>query len=341
MKKFIQISISLSLLVFLFSFDFLDIDTLQSMVKQPFNIFIAMVSIFLILVLTAVRWRLTCRSQNVKPKFQNLLSLVCMSNIAALTLPGGIIAGDAVRATLTFSTDKKKRDVLLSAIIFDRLYSLLILFCLTSCLLTFYIDSIFNNSILKYFLLNIYLLTFVFFIILYLLKNGKFIERLGFLASRLSSFSWIEKIKSRPFGKFGLQTVLRNTSSIFLIFLKDGALIVKNCFIIILGYSLNIVAMTAIFTISNHEILDIIAIASAALSSWCISLVILTPGGLGAGEISFSYFLLEFNAKEMFVKEAIDVFFLHRLIFLAGSFLLWFCNHIVLQFLEFQEKKSI
>jgi uncharacterized membrane protein YbhN (UPF0104 family) len=204
--------------------------------------------------------------------------------------------------------------------------SLLALFILTSLLLAIQAKTIMENLMMILFSLNIFLITLVLFLsIFFILKKRN-------LRFKILVYSMVSKMREKILPKFGprahsnfdsLTNLISRSKNTLRSLTQKKHLLAKNCILSGIGFLLHALALLFLFNSGPLDFSSSLNVFTSALASWCVSIVILTPGGIVGGEISFYYFLTSLGVDAAKVGQAINIFFAHRLLFLFATIVLW------------------
>ncbi len=287
---FVKIAIALFAIFFLNKSGLLKI----SSIKSVFNFStIAPLSllIFISIILSSLRWFLLLRSQKIKITFLRCLYIYYVGFSFNFLLPGGV-AGDVIKIQNIIKGNQTKKSVAGLSVIVDRLVGLMVcaliilIFVPTILLAINPSNSLFAGS--KIFLLTYYFS--VIFLILIGLLAVSFFLRNKLIYRKLTRF--FSRRKGRLWKSFSL--IFQNTFS----YRKSKLILILNLGIACLVQILMAICLLLIAKdILPYSLIKLSDYNLASVVAQVISIVPISPGGIGVGETVFAKVLYHLNGK--------------------------------------------
>ncbi|MDA8705507.1 flippase-like domain-containing protein [Litoricolaceae bacterium] len=323
MNMVIKIATLPILMIALFYSQLIDLQELKLILSDLNKIIIPIGLMTCVLALTVMRWWLICKTKMIPPNPIVLARIVCISNVAALLLPGGAFTGDLVKAAAIYFTEAQRKMAIFSAIIFDRGVSLATLFV---TVLPFYLVVL--NSENVNFETATHLLAIVFVAVI----------SIGILFTKIPSViakkrhNWLiilqaiiksilnEKQSARLLTRmYQACKIALHGKQDLIDYFRNAHLILVNALISLAAFLVHAIALLLLFEATEISSSESILIIFAAMASWCVGALIMTPGGIIGGELAFVFLLTITDVGPDLLRQATNLFFAHRILFLIAS----------------------
>ena len=296
MKKFTKCLRSLAkilmvcgVLYYLLTSSLLDFGLISKIIGDVNFIIKIIFTILVIMVLGNLKWFILLKSQKIEINFISCFYLYYIGYTFNYFLPGGI-AGDAVKIGY-IAKRNKKRSITAISIIIDRGVGLLamiliVLFFLPSLFSKInklkWIVSDYSHLIIPYFIFITFSTVLSFLIVFSLVRNKSFYKKIT---------SLLKKRKGKIF--FILLKLVRAVFA----YRKSMLAIVLN---ITLAILIQIIISFSLFYIGQKILgqdINIFSYNLASILTQIISIVPISPGGVGIGEVSFAKILYYLNDR--------------------------------------------
>ncbi|MEQ9116115.1 MAG: lysylphosphatidylglycerol synthase transmembrane domain-containing protein, partial [Rickettsiales bacterium] len=241
-----------------------------------------------------LKWFVLLRSQVIDLDFKRSFWIYYMGYTFNYFLPGGV-AGDVVKTGYIIKEGGKKSNSVLSILI-DRIMGVFSMMLLIATLLPFFLNYLLNND-LEFINHYSFLIPYIIFVIALssgLLAIFFYILRNKILYKKLLSFFRKKKQKSRSH-----EIILSVIKALFL-YRNSVSAIVQNILIaafiqILIGYCLFVIGS---YILSGNESTVLSNIISSTITQ-LISIIPISPGGIGIGEAAFGKSMYYLNNKTL------------------------------------------
>lgn len=295
-KKFTKYLTSLAkiltvcgVLYYLFTSSLLDFELISKIISDVNFIIKIIIILLIIMILGNLKWFILLKSQKIRISFINCFYLYYIGYTFNYFLPGGI-AGDAVKISY-IAKRNEKRSIAAISIIIDRGIGLLAMILVVF----FFLPSLFEKiNKLKWIVADYSHLILPYLIFLALI-------------TALSFFAVFSLVRNKSFYKKITSLLKKRQGKIFFILLKLVRAIFayrKSMLVIILNMILAILIQVIIsfslFYIGQKILSQDINIFSynlASILTQIISIIPISPGGVGIGEVSFAKILYYLNDR--------------------------------------------
>lgn len=276
-------------LYYLLTSSLLDFDLISKIISDVNFIIKIIVTVLIIMILGNLKWFILLKSQKIDISFLNCFYLYYIGYTFNYFLPGGI-AGDAVKIGY-IAKRNKKRSIAAISIIIDRCIGLaamilVVLFFLPSLFekinkLKWIVED-YSHLILPYFIFLAFITSLSFFIIFSLVRNKKFYKKITSLLKRRKGKIFFILLKL-------VRAIFSYRKSIIVIILNISIAILIQ---IIISFSLFYIGQKILGQDINIFIYNL-----ASILTQIISIVPISPGGVGIGEVSFAKILYYLNDR--------------------------------------------
>ncbi len=277
------------ILYYLFTSNLLDFSLLTPLLKDLSLVFLIFAIIFLVMVLGNLKWFILLKSQKINICFSDSFYLYYTGYTFNYFLPGGI-AGDALK--IAYITKRgQKRSVAALSIIIDRAIGLLamilvIMFFLPSLSAKLntlkWITNDYPHFVIPYFI-TISLLTVTTIVLVFYFINHK------------RTYQKITNSLKRKKGRI-FELLLKLTKAIFS-YRKSRMALLLN---IIIAITIQIIIAIS-FLLAGQKILgeniSLLSYTLASIITQIISVIPISPGGIGVGEVIFGKILYYLNNR--------------------------------------------
>ncbi len=276
-------------LYYLLTSSLLDFDLISKIISDVNFIIKIIVTVLIIMILGNLKWFILLKSQKIDISFINCFYLYYIGYTFNYFLPGGI-AGDAVKIGY-IAKRNRKRSIAAISIIIDRCIGLaamilVVLFFLPSLFekinkLKLIVED-YSHLILPYFIFLAFITSLSFFIIFSLVRNKKFYKKITSLLKRRKGKIFFILLKL-------VRAIFSYRKSIIVIILNISIAILIQ---IIISFSLFFIGQKILGQDINIFIYNL-----ASILTQIISIVPISPGGVGIGEVSFAKILYYLNDR--------------------------------------------
>lgn len=276
-------------LYYLLTSSLLDFDLISKIISDVNFIIKIIVTVLIIMILGNLKWFILLKSQKIDISFINCFYLYYIGYTFNYFLPGGI-AGDAVKIGYIAKRNRKISIAAISIII-DRCIGLaamilVVLFFLPSLFekinkLKLIVED-YSHLILPYFIFLAFITSLSFFIIFSLVRNKKFYKKITSLLKRRKGKIFFILLKL-------VRAIFSYRKSIIVIILNISIAILIQ---IIISFSLFFIGQKILGQDINIFIYNL-----ASILTQIISIVPISPGGVGIGEVSFAKILYYLNDR--------------------------------------------
>lgn len=278
--------------LYLYQSNLIKLDLILLLYDIPILLVKVSLILFVVILLGNLKWFVLLRSQGINIDFKKLFWIYYMGYTFNYFLPGGI-AGDVIKTGYIIKEGGKKSNSVLSILI-DRIMGLFSMIILIAILLPFFLTYFLNTDIeflshyyfiIPYIILIIILSSGLLAIFFYILRNKVLYEKL------LLFFN-----KNKQKNRF-CEIILSVIKALFL-YKNSVFVIVQNILIaafiqILIGYCLFIIGS---YIFLGNETTVISNIVSSIITQ-LISIIPISPGGIGIGEAAFGKTMLYLNNK--------------------------------------------
>lgn len=284
-----KILIVCGVLYYLFTSSLLDFQLISAIIYDVSFISKIIFIILLITILGNLKWFILLRSQKIDISFVSCFYLYYIGYTFNYFLPGGI-AGDAVKIGY-IAKRNKKRSITTISIIIDRGVGLLAMLLV----ILFFLPSLFAKiNKLKWVVTDYAEFVTPYFILIFILTILSFIVALS-LVNNKKIYKKITSLLRKNKNKLG-KILLKIVRAVFA-YRKSGLTLILNVFIaifiqILIAFCLMIIGQK----ILNSDI-SIFSYNLASIITQIISIVPISPGGIGIGEVSFAKILYYLNDR--------------------------------------------
>ena len=262
-------------------------------------LFLCFISIiFTIVFITAWRWHLLSEVQNISLGLTKTIKPAYIAGAFNALLPGSV-GGDVVRCHYVCKKIPERKSTILLTVFFDRLFGLmgiLTTLCLAGLLHVSYIAQ--QPKLLYMLLLLLAACASLITIILSLML----------LPPHLSLSAWLR----RRFASNHLVSLIATYLEVFQQYRIPKKVLLKSVLISIIVEYLLVTALLIIAKMMGLPALDFSQVVLALGMTLLVSVIPLTPGGIGVGEMAFANILLLFNPGSMIAYATI--YLAHRLL---------------------------
>jgi len=307
---------SIAVVWLLIAHGMLDMTALLVITTNPTTLAAVTGLVLLTYLISAYRWRLLLKRQNIPIPVRAATSITFLSFFMTSFLPGGGVAGDIARIAYVTKLHSAKGVVVTLSVFVDRLLGLyaLLLVALAVALLN---PAIFvDNVVLRYLAVFTALICIGVPFALYLFYSVLKANR------RFQNF-----MKSAPngiiahgfFRFFEALRLYRNALGTLLAALS----------ISVLNHAILVVCIMILGSSMNPEFLSPINYAFAAPWAWLANLMPVTPGGLGVGEAAFDR-ICHLMEPVRSVAAYGSIFFVYRIAAMLATLpglVIYFVNH--------------
>ncbi len=306
----VKIAIAILAIFFLTQNGLLSLPLIKSTLISP-HILPIFLLIFVVILINTIRWFALLKSQKINIKFIRCFNLYYTSFAFNYILPGGI-TGDAIKIGNIVQYSSNKKSIAGLSVVIDRLLSLI------SCLLIilFFVPQIFvkinptkwhfmssHEFIITYYISLIFLVFSSLFLTLFLLGNKRLYQKLIKLFHRKKNLIY--------------RSLYIITKTIFA-YRKSKLVLGSN---IIIACAAQIIIALGLFLISKNILPEQNANLSdytfASIFAQIVSIIPISPGGIGVGEVAFAKILYYLNNK--ILLEYASVFLTFRIISMIFS----------------------
>ncbi|MES2960917.1 MAG: lysylphosphatidylglycerol synthase transmembrane domain-containing protein [Pseudomonadota bacterium] len=278
-----------AILYYLFTSSLLDFELILKIAYDVNFIIKIIATILFIMLLGNLKWFILLKSQKIKISFMNCFYLYYTGYTFNYFLPGGI-AGDALKIGY-IAKRNSKRSIAAMSIIIDRVVGLLAMILVV----LFFLPSLFgkinklkwivldySHLIVPYYIFLAIATIAVIFLVFSLVNNKKLYKKITAILKRK---------ESRIF-----YILLKLVRAVFA-YRKSITVVVQN---IILAIVIQIIISCCLFFIGQkilNQDINIFSYNLASILTQIISIVPISPGGIGIGEVSFAKILYYLNDR--------------------------------------------